>query len=164
MRGLSEKHREFLAYLAFGVITVAVGLSVYLAVFDAAGRWFHIPLANKTTSAYTVVYVLAQVIKWIVTVVSTFFLHRKWVFHSHGPIRKQFFIFCSSRLVTFFLDLAATYGFIQLFALWLCSESLPALGGIRLSIELWAKLIVAILVIILNYIISKLIIFKKQPV
>ena len=135
MRGLSEKHREFLAYLAFGVITVAVGLSVYLAVFDAAERWFHIPLADKTTSAYTVVYVLAQVIKWIVTVVSTFFL-----------------------------DLAATYGFIQLFALWFCSERLPALGGIRLSIELWAKLIVAILVIILNYIISKLIIFKKQPV
>ena len=119
-------------------------------------------MADKTSSAYTTVYVLAQVIKWIVTVLITFFIHRRWVFHSRGPIPKQLLLFCTSRLFTFFLDLAATYGFIHLLSLWLTPENTPVVLGIKLSAELWAKLVVAILVIILNYIISKLIIFRKR--
>ena len=58
--------------------------------------------------------------------------------------------------------MAATYGFIHLLSLWLTPENTPVVLGIKLSAELWAKLVVAILVIILNYIISKLIIFRKR--
>lgn len=162
MKKLFQNRREMIAYVAFGFITTAIGLPIYLGAFEVAEHLFGVDIADKTTAVYTLVYVLAQVIKWIVTVVITFFIHRKWVFHSSGPIRKQFFFFCSSRLVTFFLDLAATYGFIHLFSLWLKPHNTPVLLGISLSAELWAKLVVAILVIILNYIISKLLVFRKR--
>ena len=162
MRKLFQSRREFLAYVAFGALTIAVGMPVYLAVFEVAARVFHVPLADKTTPVYTLVYIAAQVLKWIITVLITFYTHRKWVFHSRGPIKKQLVLFCSSRLVTFFLDLFATYGVIFLLSLWLTPERTPVVLGLPLSAELWAKLIVAILVIILNYIISKLIIFRKR--
>lgn len=162
MNKLFQNKREMLAYVAFGTLTVAVGLPVYLGIFEIAEHLFGIPLADKTTPAYTAVYVTAQVLKWIVTVIITFFAHRKWVFHSRGPIKKQLILFCTSRLFTFFLDLLATYGVIFLLSLLLTPEIIPVVLGIPLGPELWAKLLVAILVIILNYIISKLIIFRKR--
>ena len=162
MNKLFQNKREMLAYVAFGTLTVAVGLPVYLGIFEIAEHFFGIPLADKTTPAYTAVYVTAQVLKWIVTVIITFFAHRKWVFHSRGPIKKQLILFCTSRLFTFFLDLLATYGVIFLLSLLLTPEIIPVVLGIPLGPELWAKLLVAILVIILNYIISKLIIFRKR--
>ena len=162
MRKLFQNRRESIAYVAFGIITTAIGMPIYLGAFEVAEHFLSVDMADKTTAAYNTTYVLAQVIKWIVTVAITFFIHRKWVFHSRGPIRKQLLLFSSSRLVTFFLDLALTYGFILLFSLWLTPDNTPVFRGIKLSAELWAKLIVAILVIILNYIISKLIVFRKR--
>lgn len=162
MRKLFQNRRESLAYVAFGIITTAIGIPIYLGAFEVAEHLFSVDMADKTAAAYNATYVLAQVVKWVVTVAITFFIHRRWVFHSRGPIRKQLLLFSSSRLVTFFLDLALTYGFIQLFSLWLTPDNTPILLGVKLSAELWAKLIVAILVIILNYIISKLIVFRKR--
>lgn len=162
MRKLFQNRREMFAYVAFGFITTAIGLPIYIGTFEIAEHLFSVDMVDKTTAVYTLVYILAQIIKWTVTVVITFFIHRKWVFHSGGPLRKQFFLFCSSRLVTFFLDLAATYGFIHLFSLWLHPDNAPTLLGVSLNAELWAKLVVAVLVIILNYIISKLLIFGRR--
>ena len=162
MSHLFQNRREMFAYVAFGIITTAIGLPIYLGVFEIAEHLLDVPLTDKTTAPYTVVYVTAQVLKWIITVLITFFIHRKWVFHSRGPLKKQFLLFCSSRLVTFFLDLFATYGMINLLSLWLPPDNAPILLGIKMSAELWAKIIVAVLVIILNYIISKLIIFRKK--
>lgn len=164
MSRLFQNRREMIAYVAFGTLTVLVGLPVYLGVFAIAEHLFHVSLADKTDPTYTAIYVMAQVLKWIVTVLITFFTHRKWVFHSQGPIKKQLLLFCTSRLFTFFLDLIATYGVIFILSLWLTPSNTPVLLGIPLSAELWAKLLVAILVIILNYIISKLIIFRKKKV
>ena len=162
MKRVFQSRRELIAYIAFGAITIAVGLPIYLAVFEVAEHLLHIPLDDKTTSTYTAVYIAAQVIKWIVTVLVTFYTNRKWVFHSRGPLKKQFLLFSSSRLVTFFLDLIATYFVIQVISLWMPPESIPSLLGIPLTAELWAKILVAVLVIILNYFISKLLIFRKQ--
>ena len=162
MNKLFQSKREMFAYVAFGTLTVTVGLPVYMGIFAIAEHLLHIPLADKTTPTYTAVYVIAQILKWIVTVIITFFAHRKWVFHSRGPIKKQLILFCTSRLFTFFLDLLATYGVIFLLSLWLTPEITPVVLGVPLGPELWAKLLVATLVIILNYIISKLIIFRKR--
>ena len=162
MSRLFQSRRELIAYVAFGVITTAIGLPIYLGTFEVAARLFGLDMADKTTVAYAAAYILAQVVKWVVTVVATFFIHRKWVFHARGPKRKQFLLFCTSRLFTFFIDLTATYGFIHLFSLWLTPDNAPSLLGLKMSAELWAKLVVAILVIILNYIISKLIVFRKR--
>lgn len=162
MKKLFQNKWEMIAYVAFGALTIAVGLPIYLGVFAIAENLLHIPLVDKSTAVYTAVYVIAQVLKWVITVLITFYTHRKWVFHSRGPIKKQLLLFCSSRFFTFFLDLLATYGMIHLLSLWLSPANPPVLLGLEMTAELWAKLIVAILVIILNYIISKLLIFRKK--
>ena len=166
MKRVWEKHREIITYLAFGLITIAVGLTTYLLVFAAAEHLLRVSMDDKTTPAYNLTYVMAQVIQWVVTVLVTFYTNRRWVFteadHSKGTLWRQLVLFSSSRLVTFGLDLIATYGTIRLLSLWLTPENAPILLGLKLDAELWAKILVSVVVIALNYILSKLLIFRKK--
>ena len=66
------------------------------------------------------------------------------------------------RVFTFFLDLAATYGLIHLLSLWLTPDNAPVLLGVKLDAELWAKVVVSVVVIAVNSVLSKLFVFKKQ--
>ena len=123
-------------------------------------------MEDKTTTAYTVTYITAQLLQWLVVLFTTFYTNRKWVFvdadHGKGSLWHQLWLFAGSRIFTFFLDLAATYGLIHLLSLWLTPDNAPVLLGVKLDAELWAKVAVSILVIATNYVLSKLIVFKKQ--
>ncbi len=163
MRQFLRKHRELIAYLAFGLITIAAGLSTYLLVFAAAEHILDVSMQDKTSPAYHLTYVMAQVLQWVVTVLVTFYTNRRWVFHSKGPILKQLLLFSSSRVITFFLDLISTYGVIRLLSRWLTPENSPILLGLKLDAEFWAKILVSVLVIVINYVASKRLIFKKRP-
>jgi putative flippase GtrA len=162
MRAFLRKHRELLSYLAFGLITIAVGLATYMLVFAAAEHILDVSMQDKTTTSYNLTYVLAQLLQWLVVLLVTFYTNRRWVFHSKGPVLKQLLLFSSSRIVTFFLDLIATYGVIRLFSRWLTPENAPILLGLKLDAEFWAKILVSALVIVINYIASKLLVFKKR--
>ena len=99
MRQFLRKHRELVAYLAFGLITIAVGLATYLLVFAAAEHILDVSMQDKTAPAYHLTYLLAQVLQWVVTVLVTFYTNRRWVFRSKGPILKQLLLFSSSRVI-----------------------------------------------------------------
>ena len=158
--------REVSLYLIFGAVTCILAFLSYLAVFGAAEHLLHISMEDKTTVAYTVTYVLAQVIQWLVALLTCFYTNRKWVFvdadHGKGSLWHQLWLFAGSRVFTFFLDLAATYGLIHLLALWLTPDNAPVLLGVKLDAELWAKVVVSVLVIAANYYVSKLLVFKKK--
>ncbi len=162
MRSFLQKHRELIAYLAFGMITIAVGLTTYLLVFAAAEHLLGVSMKDKAAPAYNLTYIFAQVLQWVVALLVTFYTNRRWVFRSRGPVLKQLLLFSSSRVVTFFLDLIATYGVIRLLSRWLTPENSPLLLGLKLDAEFWAKILVSVLVIVINYVFSKLLIFKKR--
>lgn len=166
MKAFYKKHREIILYLAFGVITTVIAFVTYEAVLLLAEHAFHVSMENKTTVAYTVSYLLAQILQWLIAVLVAFYTNRKWVFteadHSRGSLWKQLTLFAGSRVATFFLDLVATYGFIHLLSLWINAEHPPVFLGIDMDAELWAKVIVSVLVIVANYIISKLLVFRKK--
>ena len=166
MKQLFQKHREVILYLVFGVITTAVAFITYLAVFAIAEHGFGMPMDDKTSAIYNTVYIVAQILQWTIAVLVAFYTNRRWVFtaadHSKGSLGKQLVLFAGSRVATFFLDLIATYGFIQLFNLWIDANNPPSLLGIDLNAELWAKVIVSVLVIVANYVLSKWIVFKKK--
>ncbi len=166
MKQFWEKHREILAYLAFGLISIAVGLSSYLLVFAAAEHWLHVSMTDKTAPAYGLTYVSAQVVQWIMVVLVTFYTNRRWVFpqasRNRRSLWRQLAWFSMSRLFTFALDLTATYGVIHLLGLWLTPDNAPVLLGLKLDAELWAKILVSIFIIVLNYFISKLLVFRKK--
>ena len=166
MKPARSNRREVTLYLLFGILTSVLAFLTYLAVFGIAEHWLHISMEDKTTLAYTVTYVTAQALQWLVALLTCFYTNRKWVFteadHGKGTLWHQLWLFAGSRVFTFLLDLAATYGLIHLLALWLTPDSAPALLGVKLDAELWAKVIVSAVVIATNYYLSKLLVFKKK--
>ena len=163
---MKARCREIAAYCGFGLITIVVGLATYLAVFAVAEHILDVSMEDKTTVGYTVAYVLAQVLQWLVVLLVTFYTNRRWVFteadHSKGSLWRQLVLFAGSRVATFGLDVVATYLLIHFLSLWLTPANAPIFLGLKLDAELWAKVIVSTLVIIINYVVSKLFVFKKK--
>lgn len=89
---------------------------------------------------------ISNVLTWIIAVYFAFTVNRRFVFESNNKITDEFLQFYSGRIVTLLIEQVILYIFI-----------------IRLSFDnLIIKLIAQIIIIILNYIISKFIVFKKE--
>lgn len=160
------KHREIIMYLIFGVLTTLVGWGVYYALLYAGRAIFRIPTDDVMSGKYIAVYTVAQVLQWICAVLFAFFTNKKWVFtdaDKHVSIWKQLVTFAGSRLVTFGLDFVITYaGTFALAKLFPTLVSVLLLGKERNLAEILSKVIAAVVVIICNYIISKLLVFRKS--
>ena len=124
---------ETVSYLFFGVVTTAVNWIVYYGL-DLLG----------------VNYLIAQVIAWIAAVIAAYVTNRRYVFHSTVTdppgIVKEFSGFVGARILSFL---------IETFILWLFVDRI----GVS---ELIVKIPASVLTVILNYIFSKLFIFKNS--
>lgn len=166
IKNLCEKHREILLYLVFGVLTTFVGWGVYFGVLWIWKGVFSLPVEDTTSSMYILGYTIAQVVQWIAAVLFAFFTNKKWVFtdaDKNVSTIKQLCVFAGGRVVTFFIDLFGTI-LIAIAA----AKLIPALTSVTLIGREWnlaeigAKLFVAVVVLVSNYIISKLLVFKKS--
>jgi putative flippase GtrA len=130
------KYEEILVYLVVGVLTTVVS---WLACFFAE----HFLLdASSTIQNF-----LINTIGWVVGVCFAYPLNRSWVFKSHNPqIAKEFFMFASSRVSTWVLEVFIMWLTVNIFhwSYWICKI-----------------FIAAVMVTILNYVFSKLLIFRK---
>lgn len=92
-------------------------------------------------------YLISNVLSWIVSVIFAYFTNRWFVFHSKEKKKfKEFMAFISSRLLTLLLD-----------------SGLMIVGVNYLKIDdLVTKILVQIVIVIANYVLSKLIVFKKE--
>ncbi|MBE6558639.1 MAG: GtrA family protein [Ruminococcaceae bacterium] len=164
MKKLFEKYREIIMYLIFGVLTTVVGFGTYFLIMAGAEHLMGLPMDNETSGTYIAVYMVAQVVQWVAAVLFAFFTNRKWVFtdadKSEGSFMRQLVLFAGSRVASFLLDLAVTYGCTLLLALWITTP--PVILGIAFTPGVIAKLVAAVLVIIANYVLSKLIVFTKK--
>ena len=89
---------------------------------------------------------VSNVVTWIIAVYFAFAINKKFVFESNKKVTGELIQFYGGRIVTLFVEQAILYIFI-----------------IRLSFDnLIIKLIAQVVIIILNYIISKFIVFKKE--
>lgn len=166
IRNLCKRYREILLYLVFGVLTTLVGWMVYLVILWTWRAAFGLPGDDAKSRLYIVGYTVAQVVQWIVAVLFAFFTNRKWVFtdaEKNVPMINQLLTFSAGRLATFFIDYIATYwGALALTA------AFPALVeyvifGLTLNLcDIIAKVVVAVIVIVCNYIFSKLFVFKNK--
>ena len=88
----------------------------------------------------------ATVIAWLVAVVFAYWSNRVYVFHSKsGEILREAAEFFSARIATGVLDVIIMYLFVDVWGFY----------------DVWVKTVSNILVIILNYILSKFFIFKE---
>lgn len=161
-----KKHDEIVKYLIFGVLTTFVGWFVYFAVLLGAKAMLGLPPEDTTSAKYLAAYTAAQVIQWIAAVLFAFFTNKKWVFtdaEKSSSTFRQLCVFASGRVVTFFIDYGVTlFGAIALAAVLPALNSVSILGKELNVNEIAAKIVAAVIVIISNYIFSKLFVFKKK--
>ena len=166
MKNKGSKRREVALYLAFGVITTVLAFASYEGVLLLAEYGLHVSMEDKSALPYVITYVLAQFLQWLVALLTTFYTNRKWVFvnadRSEGTVWKQLLKFAGSRVATFFMDVVVTYILIHILHPFIDPETAPAILNITLDAELWAKIISSVLVIVTNYFLSKLFVFKKK--
>ena len=132
--GPNLKSKEVASYLFFGVCTTLINWVSYYILYNIC----------------FVSNVVSTIIAWILAVAFAFFTNKRWVFDSKSygakTIAKESASFLLSRVFTGALDVA-----IMWVAVDLC----------HFNATLW-KLLSNIIVVILNYILSKLFVFKQK--
>lgn len=131
---LIKKNREIILYVIVGALTTAVSFSV---------QWIF-------KDVITVSAGLATFIAWFASVLFAFFANKIVVFESKTTEKKGFFIelglFYASRVFTGGLEVLSMYILVD-----------------KLFLNYWLiKVIATIVVLVLNYILSKIIVFKKK--
>lgn len=144
---LFDKHREIIVYLIFGVLTTAVNLATFYA------------MENITDISYLV----NNAVAWVVGVIFAFVTNKIFVFRSKSwkpsVAVKEGIEFLGARLFSFGVEEIGLWLLVDIIGL---SSFSKVVFGFELSGELISKVILAIVVVILNYIFSKLVIFKKK--
>ena len=136
---LYKKYEEVINYLIMGVLATVVNLGVKYALL------FTILDASNATQLQ-----IAVVISWIAACLFAYVTNRIIVFKSKSKeILKEFISFISARILTLGMEMLIMFIFVT------------ALG---LNSDLWVviwSIVAQVVVIVANYIFSKLFIFKK---
>lgn len=133
LKSLFLKYREFILYVFFGGLTTLVNWAGYWLLADV----FHVP------------YLWATAIAQILSILFAYVTNRIWVFESKAKgfsaVFWEMVRFFGCRAASFVLDL-------------LCMRI--GVGGLHIN-DMVMKLLSNVIVVIVNYVFSKLIVFRK---
>ena len=125
-----SKATETILYLIFGVLTTVINTAAYTLLYPVAGN------------------IGANIIAWVAAVAFAFITNKKWVFASNHwdrkTILKEAAGFISCRIMTGLLDMG-----IMFVGVSLCGQN-----------PVWMKIISNVVVIVLNYVGSKWVVFS----
>lgn len=133
IRILLEKYREIISYLFFGVLTTLVNFVVYLPVYNILGMSASV----------------SNMIAWVVAVVFAYFVNKLFVFRSLDWSRQTVI-----PELTKFVAARVLSGVLETGILLVTVDIMGWNGNI------W-KFVTQVLVVISNYVFSKLIVFRK---
>lgn len=142
------KYREILLYLIFGVATTLVNLVLFACMNFLLGEQQ---------------YLVSNVVATVLAILFAYVTNKLFVFESKSwewqVLKKEIPSFFGARAFTFFLEEAG---------LWLLIDCL-GMGSLQISLfsfvltgTMLVKLVLQIVVIVLNYIFSKFLIFAKK--
>lgn len=139
---LYKKYQEIINYLIVGGLTTIVGVgSKLLLLFTILDQTNGLELQ------------IAEIISWILAVAFAYITNKVFVFYSKTKGKKcikELFDFVKGRIIT---------QVIQMFIMWFFVTLL------KLNTDLWViifTLICQVMQIVLNYVISKFLVFKKS--
>lgn len=134
IKELLIKYKSFIMYAFFGVLTTLVNWGSYYLCYNIAG------IPN----------VISTIIAWVLAVAFAFITNKLWVFDSKSFTKKtlihEIWTFMAARLATGVLDVGIMYLTVDVFG-W--------------NSVLW-KLISNVIVIVLNFVLSKIFVFDKK--
>ena len=133
---LYKKYKEIINYLIFGVLTTIISLGSYyiltITILDPNN-----PIELQ----------IANILSWLIAVNFAYFTNRKFVFESKSKkIFGEMVKFYIARIASLLLDMAIMYIFVSV---------------LKYDDKI-IKVIAQIVVIVANYVFSKLIVFKKS--
>lgn len=148
-----KKYREVIAYLFWGVMTTVVSWGSYGALAL---------LLKPCHSSFTVmgmefsaVVFWANILSWVCAVSFAFVTNKMWVFNSRcwkaAVVFPEIGKFVAARLATGVLEIAG----VPLLVSWGMDQTVGGIEGAA------AKVAVTLLVQVLNYVFSKLLVFRK---
>ena len=90
-------------------------------------------------------YIISNIVAWVLSVLFAYVTNRIWVFESkNSNIIKEMSLFFSGRIFSGIVDTGLMYVFIDFLSIG----------------DFISKIVIQIIVVILNYLVSKLIVFK----
>lgn len=148
-----KNKKEILMYIVFGVLTTVVGWGTYTLFANAC----------KMNVFWS------NLLSWVCAVAFAFITNKLWVFESKGWDKKQVLKeasgFVASRGLTGVIEivavpLVARLGFDNIF--YNALTKLEITTDILFTNGIYSKVSVAFIIVILNYVFSKLIVFNKR--
>ena len=134
MRNFFSKYWDVLLYLIFGGLTTLVNFLVYFPLYNLQGL----------SGAFS------NVIAWLVAVIFAFLTNKPFVFQSYDWSVKTVL-----PEATKFVGCRILSGLMETLSIWMFVDLLRWNGN-------WIKIIVSVMVVILNFIFSKWIVFIKK--
>ena len=140
MKELYRKYRELIVYFIVGCLTTLVSWVVYAAGVEL----FHWSVA------------VSNAVSWVAAVTFAYIANKLWVFRSYSwsPlfVLHEAALFVGARILTGLFEIAAVPLLVRFGMDW-------KFMGVR---GMWAKILVSAIVMVLNYVFSKLIVFKEK--
>ena len=131
-----KKYEELINYLIIGILTTVVSLATYYLLT--------LTILNASNAIYLQI---SNIIAWLASVTFAYFTNRKFVFKVQNKSNiREGINFYLSRISTLLIDMIIMYIFVSL---------------LKFDNRIM-KLITQIVIIILNYILSKFIVFKNK--
>ena len=153
MKKLLKKYWEIIMYLVFGVLTTVVSWGSYTLLVGVCGMpvfW-------------------GNLLSWVFAVAFAYVTNKLWVFDSKSwapaVVAKELVGFVSSRGITGVLEIVCVpllvkTGFDTL--LYSLFHQLGLQWKLLYTDGIYSKILVSVIVVLLNYVFSKLIVFKKN--
>lgn len=134
IKEMYEKYKEIILYGVFGVLTTLVSIVTFYLFVDKL----------------EINYIVGNVLSWVFAVAFAYITNKIWVFENNNftknYILKEVMSFVGSRIATLVIETVLIFLLVDL-----------------ISIEkMISKIFVSIIVVILNYVFSKLFVFNKK--
>lgn len=129
-----KKNREVVMYLVFGALTTLVSIATY-----------YLCTSLLFNSENAVNIQISNVISWIASVTFAYITNKKYVFNSKNSVKGEIVKFFSARIGTLIIDMVIMFVFVSV---------------LKFN-DMIVKIFVQIVVVIANYVLSKLLVFKE---
>ena len=150
MKKLITEYREQIVYVFFGVLTTVVNLIVFHLSERALGE-------NR--------YLVSNIVAWLCSVAFAYVTNKIWVFKSKvwskRVLLKEIPTFVSARVFSFAVEEVGLYLLVDCLSMKKLDFDI---FGFEIYGSMIAKVILAVIVVILNYVFSKFIVFGKREV
>ena len=148
IKKLFIKYKELITYVIFGVLTTLVNFFAF---------WLFTKILGEE------LYLINNAIAWVVGVIFAYITNKLFVFESKSwnlkLIAKEITGFLGARIFSFLVEEGGMFLFITVLGL---GEKFLTILNLTITGQFIVKILLAVIVVVMNYVFSKFFIFKSS--